>query len=98
MRKSPRFDNEHEAVSPALPILPSEAELATAALARAAAAVGDSPMYGRVDVAPGPDGEPVVMELELIEPSLYFVHSTRALECFVDAIRKRLATPSTGDA
>ena len=47
-------------------------------------------MYARIDVAPGPAGEPVVMELELIEPSLFFPQSSYALERFVTAIRRRL--------
>ena len=53
------------------------------ALARVVEATGDSPMYARIDVAPGPSGEPVVMELELIEPSLFFPQSPAALERFV---------------
>ncbi len=37
------------------------------------------------------------MELELIEPSLFFSQSARALESFVAAIRRRLAAaPATG--
>ena len=30
-----------------------------------------TPLYGRVDVVDGPDGRPVVLEVELTEPSLY---------------------------
>ncbi len=30
------------------------------------------PLYGRVDLVSGPDGGPLVMELELIEPELWF--------------------------
>jgi hypothetical protein len=29
-------------------------------------------LYARVDLVPGPDGAPVLMELELTEPQLYF--------------------------
>ena len=47
-------------------------------------------MYARIDVAPGPDGDPVLMELELIEPSLFFPQSAHALGRFVAAIRRRL--------
>jgi glutathione synthase/RimK-type ligase-like ATP-grasp enzyme len=32
---------------------------------------GTPPLYGRVDLVGGPDGEPTVIELELIEPALY---------------------------
>ena len=44
-------------------------------------------------MAPGPAGDPVVMELELIEPSLFLPQSAAALERFVDAIRRRLDGP-----
>lgn len=86
VRKSPRFDGEDESVSGAVPISPDEA-----ALARRAVEVAPGPiLYARVDVAPGPAGRPVVMELELIEPSLFFPQSPAALERFVAAIRRRL--------
>jgi hypothetical protein len=29
-------------------------------------------LYARVDLVPGPDGDPVLIELELVEPSLFF--------------------------
>ena len=90
VRKSPRFDDDDESVSPALPISPAEAELARAAVARAGEAIGEPPMYARVDVAPDAAGRPLLMELELIEPSLFFPQSPRALDAFVAAIRARL--------
>ena len=90
VRKSPRFDSEDETISEALPISPAEAELARAAVAHAAEATGEPPMYARVDLAPGPSGDPMVMELELIEPSLFFPRSPAALERFVDAVQRRL--------
>ncbi|MFE1247316.1 RimK family alpha-L-glutamate ligase [Streptomyces sp. NPDC058735] len=54
---------------------PTAAELAVAE--RALAAVPGDPelLYARVDLVTGPDGEPWVMELELIEPNLFlFLH------------------------
>jgi hypothetical protein len=33
---------------------------------------GTPPLYSRVDLVGGPDGEPCVIELELIEPAFYF--------------------------
>jgi len=30
-----------------------------------------TPLYARIDMIPGPDGEPVLLELEAIEPNLY---------------------------
>ncbi|MER5451428.1 hypothetical protein ABT065_38360 [Streptomyces sp. NPDC002764] len=57
------------------PWRPTQAELAVAE--RALAAVPDAAglLYARVDLVDGEDGEPVVMELELVEPNLFlFLH------------------------
>lgn len=91
VRKSPRFEGEDESVSAAA-VEPSPAERALAGRAIAAGtSTTDSPLfYGRIDVAPDPDGEPVVMELELIEPSLFFAQSPEALKRYVAAIRRIL--------
>ena len=43
-------------------------------------------LYARVDLVRLPDGGPAVMELELIEPSLYLPFDPRAPERFADAI------------
>jgi hypothetical protein len=32
---------------------------------------GAAPLYARVDLLPGPDGAPLLLELELAEPSLF---------------------------
>ena len=48
---------------------PDAAEIAVAEAALAA--TPESPFYARVDLIPGADGRPLVMELELIEPDLY---------------------------
>ncbi|MEV0244401.1 hypothetical protein AB0I06_31430 [Streptomyces sp. NPDC050674] len=50
---------------------PTAAELAVAERALAAVPVDAGLLYARVDLATGPDGEPCVMELELIEPNLF---------------------------
>lgn len=87
VRKRPRFEGEDESVTQAaVEMSPAEARLARRAIDEAPAPI----MYGRIDVAPGPDGEPVVMELELLEPSLYFDQCPPALDRFVRAIRMRL--------
>jgi hypothetical protein len=91
VRKEPRFDTDGESASAALPISEAEAALAARAMTHATELTGERPMYARIDLAPDPEGEPVLMELELIEPSLYFAQSAAALERFVDAIGKRLA-------
>ena len=82
LRKHPRFAAEEESVSAALPIDDDERRLAEAALATAGAPL----LYARVDVARGEDGRPLIMELELIEPSLFLMQHPPALERFADAI------------
>lgn len=86
VRKTPRFSGQDESVSDAMEISSAEMDLA----AQAVAAVDGTPLYARIDVAPGPDDTPVVMELELIEPSLFFPQGPEALERLVAGIRKRL--------
>jgi len=86
VRKSPRFAADAEQVSEAVPITAAERAVGMAALAP----VHDRLLYARVDVAPGPMGDPVVMELELVEPSLFLLQSPRALERLVAGIRRRL--------
>jgi glutathione synthase/RimK-type ligase-like ATP-grasp enzyme len=43
-------------------------------------------LYARVDVAPGPAGTPVLLELELTEPSLFFAQSDGAERLLARAI------------
>ncbi|MEV6503726.1 ATP-grasp domain-containing protein [Streptomyces prunicolor] len=65
----------------------TEAELSVAE--RALAAVPDAPelLYARVDLVDGPDGEPCVMELELVEPNLFLdLHPESSLTAVVDAV------------
>jgi hypothetical protein len=46
---------------------------------------GRDQLYARVDLLPSPDG-PVVVELELTEPSLFLAHSAGAPDRFAAAI------------
>lgn len=94
VRKSPRFAGGVEQVSEALSITSAEREVGEAALAP----VRDRLLYGRVDVAPGPDGRPVVMELELVEPSLFLLQAPAALQRLADALAARLARVGAGSA
>jgi glutathione synthase/RimK-type ligase-like ATP-grasp enzyme len=56
---------------------------------QALAAVAGGPLlYARVDVVPGRDG-PLVLELELCEPSLYLVFGDGAADCLAAAIGDR---------
>lgn len=86
VRKSPRFIGDEERVSAAVPIADDEA-----AVARAALAVAPTPLlYARIDVARDAKGAPRVMELELIEPSLFFAQGPAALARLVAALRRQL--------
>ena len=49
------------------------------------------PLYARVDTIPGPDGEPVLMELEAIEPNFYLDQVPATAEVVADAILARAA-------
>ena len=46
----------------------------------------DTPLYARVDIAADADGRPVLMELEAIEPNLYFATAPGAAERFARAV------------
>jgi glutathione synthase/RimK-type ligase-like ATP-grasp enzyme len=86
VRKGRRFVGEVESITG--PVVVSDDE---AALARATLAAAPTPfLYARVDLAPGHDGVPVLMELELIEPSLFLEFGPRALDRLVAAIARRL--------
>ncbi len=47
-------------------------------------------LYARVDVIPGPEGAPRLVELELTEPSLFFRHGPGAAERLGERIVRRL--------
>jgi hypothetical protein len=61
-----------------------------AVLAATADRTGGAPLYARVDLVPGPDGEPVLIELELTEPSLFLATDDGAAARVATAIRGRL--------
>jgi hypothetical protein len=50
----------------------------------------DDLLYARVDVVRGPDGAPMVLEVELAEPSLFLAHGERAVTRLTDGIARRL--------
>jgi len=91
IRKSPRFTGGVEVVSEQVPI--SDAERAFAE--RTLAPLAKELLYARVDVVPDESGPPAgdgagptlrLMELELIEPSLFLKQSSRALDRLAAAI------------
>ncbi len=74
------------------PRVATDAQLAVAAqaIASAQSRTGADLLYARVDLLPGHDGEPVVLELELTEPSFFLETSngaaTRAAAAMASAI------------
>ncbi|RIV36884.1 ATP-grasp domain-containing protein [Micromonospora radicis] len=53
----------------------------------------DRLLYARVDLIPGPDGAPVLVELELTEPSLFLGYADGAADRLADAIAQHLRHP-----
>ncbi|MGC4854279.1 ATP-grasp domain-containing protein [Micromonospora sp. DT4] len=51
-------------------------------------------LYARVDLIPGPDGAPVLVELELTEPSLFLGYADGAPDRLATAIATHLARPA----
>jgi hypothetical protein len=72
------------------PVTPSPDQLAAAEAVLAAAPFrADELLYARVDLLPGPDGRPLLLELELVEPSLFFDGASGAVDRFAAAIARR---------
>ncbi|MDO0915212.1 hypothetical protein QQM39_31655 [Streptomyces sp. DT2A-34] len=79
--------DERKVAHPGLePWTPTPAELAVAE--RALAAVPEAPelLYARVDLVDGEDGQPRVMELELVEPNLFLSLHPGSVPRVVEAI------------
>jgi glutathione synthase/RimK-type ligase-like ATP-grasp enzyme len=85
IRKTPRFAGDAERVTGPFEIAADERAVALAALAPYG-----SLLYGRVDLARDATGRPRVMELELVEPSLFFVFQPGSADRFVAGLRARL--------
>ena len=75
---------------------PSPEELLTAQRIAGAIPGGvDRVLFARVDLIPGPDGAPQLLELELTEPSLFLLHSDQAAPRLAAAIAARLRAAAT---
>ena len=85
IRKSPRFAGDSEKIDGPFPIAEDEHAVAAAALA----GYGDL-LYARVDLARDDAGQPMVMELELVEPSLFFSRGPGSAARYVAGLRRRL--------
>ncbi|MGA3487475.1 ATP-grasp domain-containing protein [Micromonosporaceae bacterium DT55] len=87
------YDSDRDAHPDLRRYTPTERELAVAGTALAALD-GAPPLYARVDLVPGPDGAPLLMELELIEPDLFLWADPATLDALVTAvIDAALTTP-----
>jgi len=86
IRKSPRFSGDAESVTGPFAIADDERAVATAALAP----VADRILYGRVDLARDDANRPMVMELELVEPSLFFARGEGSADRFVAGLARRI--------
>jgi len=82
-RVQPLYGGTHEAVEPT-------AEEIDAAERAVAIAPGE-PLYARVDIVSGEGGRPLVIELELIEPSLYLDVHPPAAVMLADEMLARVA-------
>lgn len=67
------------------PRVPTEVELETAKRTLAAITLGQ-PVYARVDLIQDARGTPCVLELELVEPSMFFVHGPGAAARFAQIL------------
>lgn len=68
-----------------------ELELVRATLASAAERLGEPELlYARVDLLSGDGGRPLLNELELVEPSLFFRHAPRAADVLAQALLGRI--------
>ena len=86
IRKTPRFAGDDERIDGPFPIADDERALAEAALAPLAAQL----LYGRVDLARDAEDRPMIMELELVEPSLFFARQPGSAARFVAGLARRL--------
>lgn len=86
VRKSPRLGAADESVSEALPIAHAERELAEAVIAD----IPQSLLYARIDLIRDEHDQPLLAELELVEPSLFLKQEPAALKRLVRGIAARL--------
>ena len=68
----------------------AERDLATRTLRAAAECVGEELLYARVDLIPGPEGAPRVIELEAIEPYHYVEQGPEGAPKLAEALMHRL--------
>jgi hypothetical protein len=84
-----------EVISPRIPTA-QEVALAERTLAAVPGGTADL-LYARVDMIAGPDGAPLVVELELTEPSLFLGTAAGAADRFADAIVRAIPAMALGE-
>ncbi|WP_222851005.1 ATP-grasp domain-containing protein [Phytoactinopolyspora mesophila] len=101
IRKGPMLDGPDRGVEGLFrseritPRTPSDDEHKVAEQVLATIPGADELLYARVDLIPGADGSPILLELELTEPSLFLDQDGGAAERFAEAIADWLR-PSLG--
>lgn len=85
--KQPRFIGQEESVSDALPVELHEAQIGHLVINT----LPEKPLYARVDLIEE-NGELLLSELELIEPSLFFKQNPAALDDLIQGLKSRLFT------
>jgi hypothetical protein len=69
---------------------PSAVDPRMAELAQRVLAASPDVLYARVDTVPGPDGEPLLIELEVTEPFLFLEHDPPAADRYARAVAEWL--------
>ncbi|WP_406210468.1 hypothetical protein OH807_40765 [Kitasatospora sp. NBC_01560] len=87
------IDNDRVPHLGVAPYQPTETEVRTALAALAAIPSPHVPLFARVDLVLDNAGEPVVLELELIEPNLFLQSDPEGPGRFVKAVAGRVAEP-----
>ena len=94
VRRNPALSMEGEARYDARLVDATAGELALAEAVLAE--VGEPLLYARVDVVPGPDGAPLLIELEVTEPQLFLRFSGAAVRRLADAVVARAGSAGSG--
>ncbi len=81
VRKRPRYHGQDESVEASHPPTDQERAIGDAALAR----FDGSLLYARLDLVEDDDGSPLISELELIEPSLFFAYGEGSADLLASA-------------
>ncbi len=90
-----RVQEEHGSCVTGVTVEPHLKRLASAALAVVPQPTAQPLLYARVDVVTLPDGQPAIIELELIEPSLFFRCDDGSPQRFAEALDRQLREPTS---